>query len=827
MAKQLSITISASDKASAIIRGVSTTVGQMGGKVLAVSDSTRTLGQKLAGALTSVKAAVAGIGIALAARGLVRQFNATSEAMDEIAKKARITGLAAQDLSVLSYAATLANTDFAALSSGVSTFQKRLGEVAQTGKGRAKDALYELGLSFQSADGQIRPLRELLPDVADRLAAISDPAQKAYLASRLFGEQWEGMANTLDGGAASLRRAYIEAERLGVVFSKEQVESAEAYNDALSRIEQAFFGLKAMLVVELAPALTELADKTAAFVASVPEMVSNAMRVIRAAIAGDGESIAKISELLAAIKEAVVVGLKAIIVTAAVTVYAGVPAMFEAVSATTKVHLAAYFRKLGVDLAVIIPAFNAAWANMVLDGVRWVADKVFDLVGELARELTMKLATVVRGVGTALSGLASMGAVLPGGTGIAVSIDVMSESVARSLDGMALKVDGGMAKVKEKVGGAVEWLQDKNNWAIDARENMYNAIDQDTAKQLASMGTFTDRFSAAVNENNSYSMMLGETWKNAANELGNVGEKVKAAADAVFQFNAAMENRKVGSQMPTVSSGATGALQPAKQDVSEWRAGMNEAFDDLKRRAADYRGQARELIGSVTDAMTSGLSQSIVDVIRGAKNMKEAFRDWASATLAQVAQLITQMLLLRAIAGIGGALFGGVAGGATVPATAGAAPATYAGNVGGVLLRGGVVGMSGVQRYSRGTLAATAGLGSFLVPGPNIPRDIFPAMLAPGEAVITRGEVASVGGPSGLRRTLNEAAGRGAGGGGVVINSSVNVTLSVSGDAARTPDTTAASVKQAVKEASVQGLLEAMRDNPRVREQLRSAIGNG
>lgn len=825
MAKQLSITISASDKASAIIRGVSTTVGQMGGKVLAVSDSTRTLGQKLAGALTSVNAAVAGIGIALAARGLVRQFNATSEAMDEIAKKARITGLAAQDLSVLSYAATLANTDFAALSSGVSTFQKRLGEVAQTGKGRAKDALYELGLSFQSADGQIRPLRELLPDVADRLAAISDPAQKAYLASRLFGEQWEGMANTLDGGAASLRRAYIEAERLGVVFSKEQVESAEAYNDALSRIEQAFFGLKAMLVVELAPALTELADKTAAFVASVPEMVSNAMRVIRSAIAGDGSSIAQISELLDAMKQAVIVGLKTIVVTAGVTVYAGIPALFSAISDTTKIHLGSYFRKLGTDLATMMPEFTSWWANKVLDAVRWVADQVFDLVASLTGELARKMATVVRGVGSALSDLASMGSLIPGGAGIGVAIDASSETIARSLEAMSITVEAGSDKVKEKVGSAFEWLQDKNSWITDLRLSAYDAIDKDTAKQLQEVGTFTKRFGDAMNQNNEYSMMLGETWSNAASELGAVGARVRDAADAVLQFNAAMENRKVGSQLQMPSF--TGQLTKTKEDVGNWRDGIQEAWDDLEKRAKGYRGQAREVFNSVADALTTGLSQGIVDVIRGVKNMKEAFRDWASATLAQVAQLITQMLLLRAIAGIGGALFGAADGVKEIGTIGGAGAgsgAAYGGS--GFALRGGIAGMGGVQRYVRGTLAATAGMGSFMVPGPNVPRDIFPAMLAPGEAVITRGEVASVGGPSGLRRALNDAAGRG-GGGGVQVALTVAPVITISGDAARTPESAGQSVKQAVKDAAVQALMEAMRDNPRVREQLRSAIGNG
>lgn len=738
MAKQLSITISASDKASAIIRGVSTTVGQMGGKVLQVSDNTKTMGQKIAGALTSVKAAVAGIGIVLAARGIVGSFNETAEALDKIAKKARLTGMAAEDLSVLAYAAKLANTDFDALSSGVSTLQKRLGEVAQTGKGKAKDALYELGVNFKSAGGQIRPLKELLPDIADRLASIQDPAQKAYLASRLFGEQWEGMANTLDTGSAAFRRAYNEANRLGAVFTKGQVESAEAYNDALTRIGQAIFGLKAKLVIYLAPTLAEIADKMAALTASLPNMVKNLTQTIANAIGNDDEAARKLRTLMDSLVNIVAVGVKAAARTALAVLTIAVPAVLDALSPAIRRQTLQFTYNLGVDA---VAALAEGMANAA-----------------------------------AYTGSALLGSLVPA---TKVNFDKARDD-AKAFMAYMVGVDATI------------------NGIVNKFDTNVNALSGDSRELTAAIA------------------------KNAA-DFGAAGTAVLDAVDAIVQYRKALKDSAVGTQLqiPSVSGGATGKVS---QEISDWKDGVREGWDDLVARANNYRAQAREIFNSVSEAMTAGLSQSIVDVLRGVKNMKEAFRDWASATLAQVAQLITQMLLLRALAGIGGALFGAGDGVKEVGSIGGAGAgsgAAYGGSA--FALRGGIAGMEGVRRYASGTMAASAALGSFLVPGPNIPRDIVPAMLAPGEAVLTRGEVASVGGPSGLRRTLNEAAG--GGGGGMVINSSVNVTLSVSGEAARTPEMTAASVKQAVKEASVQGLMETLRDNPRVREQLRKALG--
>jgi hypothetical protein len=103
----------------------------------------------------------------------------------------------------------------------------------------------------------------------------------------------------------------------------------------------------------------------------------------------------------------------------------------------------------------------------------------------------------------------------------------------------------------------------------------------------------------------------------------------------------------------------------------------------IKKELTDVQ----KLSVSVGQTFAAGLSQSIVDFASGTKSAKEAFTDFARSFLMQVAQMILQMLILRALR----SAFGFAAEGGTFMAASGGVFPRF-------MAAGGIQGVSEVSR---------------------------------------------------------------------------------------------------------------------------------
>lgn len=281
--KQLLIEVKATDAASGPVRRVMQQVLALGSAgVKTVSAFTAPV-RRLLAMLTSAKTLIAGFIATFAASRVIGSFNSAAKALDEIGKAGRRLGLATEDLSRLRYVAGLADQDFNSLAAAVATLQKNIGQLTATGGGRAKAAFDVLG--FDAAYLQGKELRDLLPEIADRLQGLG-AAQRQFVAQRLFGD--ESILNTLEGGGASLRAQFDEAARVGVVFTERQTRAAEAYNDAVTRVGEAWLGVRAVIVERLAPVLETMLRRVEAFFSDMPARVRVVADLIAGAMGGDG-----------------------------------------------------------------------------------------------------------------------------------------------------------------------------------------------------------------------------------------------------------------------------------------------------------------------------------------------------------------------------------------------------------------------------------------------------------------------------------------------------------------------------------------------------------
>lgn len=200
---------------------------------------------------------------ALGAGMIIAQVKQITTEMDEIGKKADQIGISTDALQELRFVAEGAGVSQQKFTSSLERFSKRLGE-AEMGTGAAKKALEEMGL--QANELTSIPIDDALKVIADEMAQIKSPTERAAKAAALFGREGVAMVNMLRSGSSALSEMQAAANSAGAVIDEDLIRSAE---EAQTRLDAASTIIRAQLSValaELAPILVGAAEGFAAIV---------------------------------------------------------------------------------------------------------------------------------------------------------------------------------------------------------------------------------------------------------------------------------------------------------------------------------------------------------------------------------------------------------------------------------------------------------------------------------------------------------------------------------------------------------------------------------
>jgi hypothetical protein len=249
MAEKLKVIIQAQDKFSGTF-----------GKFKSVLPSLKTL------------AIGAGAGIAGATTALAAMVKTTATAYDEIAKLSTQLGVSTEFLSGMRHAADLSGVQVRNMEKAVQMLQVRIGEAGR-GIGQARDAFDALGVSLYDSSGELRNAEEIMPDLAQAFAEMTNETERAEAASKIFGQRGMAMIQMFKDGRSGLQAMTDEAERFGLVVSSEAAANAEAFNDSLTRVTGAFRGIKNMIAEQVFPEITKVADRFANWVADNRELI--------------------------------------------------------------------------------------------------------------------------------------------------------------------------------------------------------------------------------------------------------------------------------------------------------------------------------------------------------------------------------------------------------------------------------------------------------------------------------------------------------------------------------------------------------------------------
>lgn len=271
----LSIVIRAIDRATAPMRAIQSVVGRFGAKFRQLSDTsgltaafsaTKRLGGALGdlgtrlGQIGAGFAAMAGISAASAWR-IISSFAETGGTLYDMS---RALGVTAETLQELRYAAKQNGIENEVLDNSLGILNRNLGK-AFRGKGPI-DLLNAMKIPLRGLNGQFRTTDEMLPDIAEGLSKIRNPALRSAAAAEFLGKGATKMLPMLLDGKKGLSEYAAAARRLGIVISNDAVKQADEFGDKMDDLKLSFTGVRNIIGMALLPTLTRLAEKMTAFV---------------------------------------------------------------------------------------------------------------------------------------------------------------------------------------------------------------------------------------------------------------------------------------------------------------------------------------------------------------------------------------------------------------------------------------------------------------------------------------------------------------------------------------------------------------------------------
>ena len=226
------------------------------------------LGMAVGGVLTKVMALggrLAFLGVAGVA-GAVAMVRSVGNAGDNIAKTSAKLGIGVEALQEYRFAAERAGVPIATFDMAMQRMGRRVGEAAN-GLGEARMALKVLGIDARDAEGNVRSIESLMPELADKLSKVASENERNALAMKLFDSEGVALVNMLQDGSKGLEEMRERARELGLVMSEEDTKAAEEFTDAQTDLGSALTGVKNVIGGALMPQLTGLSDKLTSFIA--------------------------------------------------------------------------------------------------------------------------------------------------------------------------------------------------------------------------------------------------------------------------------------------------------------------------------------------------------------------------------------------------------------------------------------------------------------------------------------------------------------------------------------------------------------------------------
>lgn len=211
----------------------------------------------------SLQAGLAGVLSVAAFRSLSRSVEKVISDFDEIAKTADSIGVTTDALQELRVAADLAGVTSGELDAGLRRFSRAAAEASQ-GVAEYKDAFDRLGVSVTDTQGRLKPIDQLVSEVADGFTSLDNATLKAATAQEIFGRGGVRLVNLLNEGSSGIENMRNQARELGIVIEEDLLRESERLNDELALLNRVIDAELSRALVNLAPLIVRITELLAA-----------------------------------------------------------------------------------------------------------------------------------------------------------------------------------------------------------------------------------------------------------------------------------------------------------------------------------------------------------------------------------------------------------------------------------------------------------------------------------------------------------------------------------------------------------------------------------
>lgn len=227
-----------------------------------MAGAAKTLGNVVVAGAKAAARALLEVGKA-AANATKEGFELSKEAgkyADDIATLSTQTGVSQSSLQQWTYASNFVDTSVDSITSSMTKLTQTMGN-ALNGSSEASDKFATLGVSITDVHGRLRSTEDVFWEAIDALGKIENPAERDAAAIALFGESAQKLNPLIAAGREGFEALNAEAERLGTVFSDDEIATMGGFDDAMQRNSQAVSGLKNAIGLALIPAFQPLVNR--------------------------------------------------------------------------------------------------------------------------------------------------------------------------------------------------------------------------------------------------------------------------------------------------------------------------------------------------------------------------------------------------------------------------------------------------------------------------------------------------------------------------------------------------------------------------------------
>ncbi|MDE4142333.1 hypothetical protein [Phaeobacter gallaeciensis] len=612
--------------------------------------------------------------------------------VDAQAKMAQSLGTTVKSMQVLDRAADLSGVSIGEVQQATIQLTKRLSQAAG-GSGAAAKALKRLRLN--ASDLQRLPLDERLARIQGALAEYVPEAERAAVASDLFGSRAGLIFTRID--SATLKLAAEDVGRFGVAISEVDADRLETANDAMSRMGLAGRGLANQLTIALVPAMQSVSDGAASVAEWFNGLGEGTKRVIALGTAG------------AAALGPLAVGLG---LTLKLTAPLGVAmaGMLSTVALAPVRFLAAAKSAVALEMALGATTTRAALGSVAIKGlsrglVLLRGAVITSGIGALvvgAGYLAMKfhqLVTATGGWGMALQALGDLA------SGVWEGIKTSASAIRPALSAVWASVQAGFLKMVRGV---------QRTWAGFLQDMTAGARAAGLDDLALNLHGFAVRAGSAVHDLTLRIDAHQDAAAAATKEAKDLavkgwGKATAALKTLTLQMDSANAELDAGDDSADALKDSLEDLNDTLDDGSG--GGTKGKLDKTKKKAKDLSEELNGPLSSAVDGVARSFGDWVANGLRDFEGLWDGIKQAAKRGLADLASSFAQNTLKIALglsvtgsgspASAGTAVLGGGGGGVN--------PLGILSNVGGLVGGGGIA--AGIGSGLGGVLTG-GGLGS-------------------------------------------------------------------------------------------------------------------